>query len=180
MLSPHILTATTLAALLLATPAMAVYKCKTANGSTTYQATPCANGTGNQIDTRPAASYSQEPKNTEEKTGSNTGTASGNSYQKKDGPFNAKWRRMNFLRNQGVRDANTNLNIHNNDCRIKMEQLENKKRHANNNLAGATWEQSISAEMQAHATLCDMRQRELLAHRDRLEQELRELQAENP
>ena len=87
---------------------------------------------------------------------------------------------MNFLRNQGVRDANTNLNIHNNDCRIKMEQLENKKRHANNNLAGATWEQSISAEMQAHATLCDMRQRELLAHRDRLEQELRELQAENP
>ena len=39
---------------------------------------------------------------------------------------------------------------------------------------------SISAEMQAHATLCDMRQRELLAHRDRLEQELRELQAENP
>ena len=122
MLSPHILTATTLAALLLATPAMAVYKCKTANGSTTYQATPCANGTGTQIDTRPAASYSQEPKNTEEKTGSNTGTASGNSYQKKDGPFNAKWRRMNFLRNQGVRDANTNLNIHNNDCRIKMEQ----------------------------------------------------------
>ena len=55
-----------------------------------------------------------------------------------------------------------------------------QKTQANNNLAGATWEQSISAEMQAHATMCDMRSRELIAHRDRLEQELRQLQTENP
>lgn len=181
MLPPHHI-AIVLAAALSSAPAMAVYKCKTASGSTTYQATPCANGSGGQIDVRPAAGYSpaNTPENKEEKTGTNADTASGNSYQKKDGPFNEKWRRMNFLRNRGVPDANANLNRHNADCHIKMQQLVNKKQQANNNLAGATWEQSISAEMQAHATMCDMRSRELIAHRDRLEQELRQLQAENP
>lgn len=171
-----------LAATLLAAPAMAVYKCKSASGSTTYQATPCANDSGGQIDVRPAAGYSpaSTPEKLEAKTGDSADAASGNSYQKKEGPFNEKWRRMNFLRNRGVPDANAALNHHNNTCRHTMAQLEAKKTQANNNLAGATWEQSISAEMQAHATMCDMRSRELIAHRDRLEQELRQLQAENP
>jgi uncharacterized protein DUF4124 len=31
----------------------------------------------------------------------------------------------------------------------KLAALQNKKRYANNNLAGATWEESISSEMQA-------------------------------
>lgn len=31
----------------------------------------------------------------------------------------------------------------------KLAALKNKKRYANNNLAGATWEESISSEMQA-------------------------------
>lgn len=187
MLPPHHI-ATVLAALLLSTPAWAVYKCKNANGSITYQATPCANGSGDTIDTRPAASYGHAPAVTAPAAAAESGaTPEQNApatptsgYQAKEGPFNEKWRRMNYLRNRGVPDANWNLNSHNNDCRIKMQQLENKKRHANNNLAGATWEQSISAEMQAHATMCDMRGRELQSHRDRLEQELRELQAQNP
>ena len=73
-----------LAATLLAAPAMAVYKCKSASGSTTYQATFCANDSGGQIDVRPAAGYSpaSTPENLEAKTGNSADAASGNSYQK--------------------------------------------------------------------------------------------------
>ena len=46
-----------------------------------------------------------------------------------------------------------------------------------NNLAGATWEQSISMEMQATATMCDSQARELRIQVDALEKELRELQS---
>ena len=77
-----------LAATLLATPALAVYKCKSASGSTTNQATPCANDSGGQIDVRPAAGYSpaSTPENLEAKTGNSADAASGNSYQKKRRP----------------------------------------------------------------------------------------------
>lgn len=46
-------------------------------------------------------------------------------------------------------------------CDSQLQALQAKKRSANNNLAGATWESSISSEMGAIATRCDTRTREL-------------------
>ena len=43
----------------------------------------------------------------------------------------------------------------------EMKALQARKGLANNNLAGATWEGSISGEMTALATTCDTRNREL-------------------
>lgn len=173
---------TLLAATLLATPAMAVYKCKSASGSTTYQATPCENGSGGQIDARPAAGYSpaSTPENLEAKTGASADAASGNSYQKKEGPFGESWRRMTYLQNRGVPDARAALNAHQYECQQKMDSLQAQKSRAANNLAGATWEQSISAQMQAEATMCASRSTLLQQQKDQLEQELRDLEAKKP
>lgn len=43
---------------------------------------------------------------------------------------------------------------------------------------GATYLQSLAAEMQATATMCDVRSRELNANLDSMKKELRELQAQ--
>ena len=69
---------------------------------------------------------------------------------------------------------------HHHDCDAKMRALEAQKNQANNNLAGATWVQSISTQMQAEATMCASRATLLQNHKDKLEQELRDLEATNP
>ena len=55
-----------------------------------------------------------------------------------------------------LREANREINRRENQIASlekardqKLAALENKKRYSNNNLAGATWEESISTEMQA-------------------------------
>lgn len=46
-------------------------------------------------------------------------------------------------------------------CDAEMAALKAQKGRAHNNLAGATWEQSISTEMTALATCCDTEARSL-------------------
>jgi hypothetical protein len=50
----------------------------------------------------------------------------------------------------------------------RQAQLRAKKTRANNNLAGATWEQSISDEMQAVAAEYDMKLRKATKELDEL------------
>lgn len=49
-----------------------------------------------------------------------------------------------------------------------MAALRNRKQSAANNLAGATWELSLSSEMSAVATRCDTKQREMALERENL------------
>ena len=157
----------------LASPtAWAVHKCKDAQGRTVYQERPCA-GEGTTIDATPATGYSPAPTAATAATPS-TPTA------KKEGPFGERWQRMTYLRNRGVPDARAHLSQHHHDCDAKMRALEAQKNQANNNLAGATWVQSISTQMQAEATMCASRATLLQNHKDKLEQELRDLEATNP
>ena len=60
-------------------------------------------------------------------------------------------------------------------CDREYRALQDKKLAANNNLAGATWEGSISAEMTALATRCDTRNRDLRAEADKLLAECQQL-----
>jgi len=69
------------------------------------------------------------------------------------------------------------LQSHFTRCEHQQQALSQRKALANNNLAGATFEQSISAEMQAAATTCDTKARDLCARLESLEKELRELTA---
>ena len=61
-------------------------------------------------------------------------------------------------------------------CQAEMEAVRKRKELADNSLAGATWQQSLSAEMQAMAARCDTEQRRLQANLDRLLAEKQELE----
>ena len=47
-----------------------------------------------------------------------------------------------------IRDNENEIQAHQSQMERELASLQNKKRRAKNNLAGATWEQSISIEMQ--------------------------------
>lgn len=59
-----------------------------------------------------------------------------------------------FIReaDQKIRNIQGQISVEQERLSNELQYLRNKKRQANNNLAGATWEQSISAEMQAATT----------------------------
>ena len=92
--------------------------------------------------------------------------------------FGESWQRRTFLENRGVPDAEAAVYAHRKSCEQKQADLRSRQGYANNNLAGATYLQSLAAEMQATATMCDVRSRELNAELDSMKKELRELQAQ--
>ncbi len=79
------------------------------------------------------------------------------------------WRTKGFLARAGALQSNKR------DCERKLADLEARKFTASNNLARATYLQSLSAQMQADATMCDMRSRDLNTKLQALEKELGEL-----
>lgn len=173
----HRLLITAMLAMTVSMPAAAINKCIGADGKAVYQDAPCT-GRGETITVRPASGHraaltaspvAQPP--------SDVATPSTQVAAKKEGAFGAEWQRRTFLENRGVPDARAAIEAHRRDCGAQQAALASKKQKSANNLAGATWEQSISAEMQAAATICDGRARDLRASLDALEKELRELQA---
>lgn len=153
-------------------PAFAINKCVGADGKTVFQDVPCV-GQGQKIDVKPASgnatAMSPLPPN--------AALPSGAAGDKKEGAFGERWQRRTYLENRGVPDARIAISSHQAQCDSQQRSLAAKKGSATNNLAGATWEQSISAEMQAAATACDTRARELRKQLESLEKELRDLKA---
>lgn len=71
--------------------------------------------------------------------------------------------------NQLNRDINTeesNIRRYQRSMDIEIDSLQNKKKQSRNNLAGATWEQSISSEMSA---IAEKYQTKIKVSQDRLE-----------
>lgn len=142
-----------LAVLALVSPvAHAVYKCQV-NGTTTYQAQPCSGASQHvqQMNIR-----SESPSVTQ--GGDKPAVQSG--IQKSQSSLAATEKRAveQMARERQIREAN--YEIQNLERRIanrseqmtrEMDALRAQKARANNNLAGATWEQSLSTEMQAVA-----------------------------
>ena len=140
-----------------------VYKCRDAGGTTVYSAQPCAVD-AKLIDVRPASGGSRQ-------TASATaaiqppGEVGSSAYAPRSlvqRGNDAALRRMlddDITRKQGEIAA---INA---EHEAAQAALREKKGRARNNLAGATWEQSISDEMQAvaaaHTTRVGMAQREL-------------------
>ena len=162
-----------LAAVLLGvSPVWAVNKCTGPDGKVVYQDAVCA-GKGEAINISPASGHaapSAAPAQAAPAGGPRPALS-------KEGVFGASWQRRTFLESRGVPDARSALQGHLQRCAAKQRELTAKKGSASNNLAGATWEQSISTEMQAVATMCDSQGRDLRAQVEALEKELRELQA---
>lgn len=168
--------AAALAALLLAAPAMAqIYKCPDASGRTVIQQLPCEGGKA--LDVKPASGHAPATPAPASSHAAPAGAVATHDAADKKGVFDDEWRRRYFLENRGVPEARAALVQHRAACERKLKELEASKASANNNLAGATYLQSISAQMQAEATMCDMRGRELLQRKEAFEKELAELQA---
>lgn len=153
-------------------PVWAINKCTEPDGKVVYQDAACA-GKGEAINISPASGHAAPlvPPAEAAPSGAPRPALS------KEGVFGASWQRRTFLESRGVPDARNALQGHLQRCAAKQQELTAKKGSAKNNLAGATWEQSISTEMQAVATMCDSQGRDLRTQVDTLEKELRELQA---
>lgn len=161
-----------------AAPGWAINKCTGADGKTVFQDAPCA-GKGEKIEVRPASGNAPvaTPAAATAPTIAPAAASATAPTSKKEGAFGPAWQRRTFLENRGIADARGAVQAHQAQCEAKQRELASKKNLARNNLAGATWEQSISSEMQAAAAICDSKSRDLRSQLDGLERELRELQA---
>lgn len=161
-----------LLALMAATPAWAVYKCQDASGRTTFQETPCSGANqGGKLDVHPASGNAPKPQAPAIGTGA-PGTAPP-TMTEADRLNNlsarlAKENRLSTLNNLAIGAAQGEILRAETQCQAEIEAVRNRKALADNSLAGATWEQSLSSEMQAIATRCDTEQRRLQANLERL------------
>ncbi len=162
-----------LALTMLSTPAWAIYQCQDpATGRTTFQERPCeATGMrGKQIEVRPSTLGA---------TGSATATTADTAQQlRAQSEHQAKERRLRDLNAHDIPNAQGRARSAANRCKERMDAVGRKKSSASNNLAGATWEQSLSTEMQAIATQCHAETAVLNAEVDRLLNEQRQLEQE--
>ena len=158
--------------------ALAINKCVGAGGKVSYQEAACA-GAGGAIAIKPARGV-DAPTPVPAQTPAQADAATPTAAKPKEGPFGASYQRRFFLENRGVPDARAATQYNKLECERKLKKLEADKAGARNNLAGATYLQSLAATMQAEATMCDMRARELQTRQQELERELRELQAQQP
>ncbi len=177
----------TAACLALAAPAWAINKCTGADGKVAFQDAPCTGGKGEKVEVRLSSGGVGTAAPAAAATVPAASPASGASAAaptpapaaapgpKREGAFGETWRRKTDLEQHEIGNARGALNAHLQRCSAEQRELAAKKGYARNNLAGATWEQSISAEMQAAATSCDTRARELRSRLEALEKELREL-----
>lgn len=162
--------------------AWAINKCIGADGKPVFQDHPCADGRGGKIDVRPASGSAPIPPRPVSDNPSVPTTASNRplTQAEKDEALSKVYQRDSRIISLEVRlvpDAKNAVNRKRLQCDSELAQLRARKQAANNNLAGATWEQSISAEMQAIATRCDTENRLLQSDVARLEKELTDLQA---
>jgi len=155
----HRLTAAAAALLLAAgAPAWAINKCTGPTGKTVFQDMPCA-GQGAEVTVNPASGYTAPPQ----------AAASDAAPVTEAQRINAALAK----RERDIRKRELERAIDENTERCEQEQatLQARKSNARNNLAGATWEQSISQEMQAAAQRCDTRGQELYRELERYRRE---------
>jgi hypothetical protein len=152
-------------------PAQAVQKCTGPDGKVVFQDLPCA-GRGEQLNIRPAMGAAPAPVTTTAPDGGapqQPMTEAQRLNQQADKMRAA--RRKQEMELVIVPDAANALNSHRTSCDAELRALQDKKSRASNNLAGATWEQSISTEMTAVSSRCDSRSRELQANLDAVRKE---------
>ena len=151
------------AALLLAAPAMAqIYKCPDASGRTVIQQVPCAGG--KTMDVKPASGHAPAPVLVPADAGAAAGSAAGRPMTEAE-RINARTeasqrdRRRDELQNRGVPNADAAVGATRRNCQDQMARLEAQRGTAKNNLAGATFLQSLATQMQAVSTRCDTEER---------------------
>lgn len=163
--------------LLFNVPAWAINKCTSQDGRTTFQDAPCQQGKGEKIEVRPASGYTAAPS---AQGSAVTPTAKRQTEAERieaNIAVSQRDRRIRTIDETLLPNARNNIEAKQSSCQREMSVVRDRKRAANNNLAGATWEQSLSSEMGAIATRCDTETRTLIGNLERLQIELSSLQA---
>ncbi|PAT42523.1 DUF4124 domain-containing protein [Vandammella animalimorsus] len=154
--------------LMTAGPAAAVHKCKGQDGKIVFQDMPCVNGVGQELKLRPASGHVP------------TSAVSADAHKTRTEQLREKTeelRRKNRLRDLeiAIPNARRAISVSEHQCQREIDALRRKQPLANNNLAGATWLQSLATEMEAVSTRCAAKRQQLdtdlqrlLAERDEL------------
>ncbi|WP_390342392.1 DUF4124 domain-containing protein [Variovorax boronicumulans] len=144
------------AVLMAAQPSWALYKCVGAGGTTSFQEQPCERSQA-QTTIKPLVEAPKAPAASPE-TPTPT-TARPSIYEQNR---QAEAERLRFDAQYKLRDKTAELERHRAACDAQQRAILSNRARANNNLAGAMYEQSVATEAAAAATRCDTRGRELL------------------
>lgn len=168
-------------ALCAALPAHAINKCKASDGRFVYQDRPCLTGQGGEIEVRPASGHAAPAPPPAPAVAGAAPPAQPQTEAQRLQLLSQKLRKSNRLDSLNVRivpDAQGAVDFQKARCDKSIAALQLKKQSASNNLAGATWEGSISAEMSALAARCDTEARATTRNLDTLLKEQSDLRAE--
>ena len=159
--------------------AWAVNKCTGPDGKVSFQDAACP-GTGQALQIKPA-SGSGKPA-APPPTAAPAATSAPEARQQTEAQritaqveASKAARRKTELETLLVPNAQSFVNSQISRCDAEIQALKNKKSLANNNLAGATWEASISSEMSAVAALCTEKNKAAKEQLDQLLTECRGL-----
>lgn len=168
-----------------ATPAWAIFKCDDGTGKQIFQDRPCTSGKSATYDVKPATGHAPKaaPAAAPSASTGQTSTAAAKPMTEAQRlntqadliRKRSRLKDLNELYLGGAYEATQRTQA---NCRRELEALSDKKRSSMNNLAGATWEQSISAEMQAVATRCQAEQQTAQNELERLRSEKSQLERE--
>ncbi|MET4578038.1 DUF4124 domain-containing protein [Ottowia thiooxydans] len=165
-------TLTLIAASLFAAPAFSqVYKCPNANGRVVIQQAPCAGG--DKLDVRPASGQAPAMSSDVPASMGKPASEADRINARTDASQRERWKIE--LENRAVPDADMAIANGRRECQAQAKELESRGGSANNNLAGATYLQSVALQMQALATRCDTQERTLRDNYDRLLRECKQL-----
>lgn len=154
----------------------AINKCTGPDGKTVFQDAPCAPGRGGRIEVKPASGHAPAP--------AAAAAATPGKPQTEVERIRALSRKLNrenrlmTLENRAIPDARAAIDNQRAQCDREQATLRQRKLAATNNLAGATWEQSISEEMSAAARRCDTEIRFRMNQLESLQREQAEIKAE--
>lgn len=126
-----------------------MYKCGQ-DGKIVFQERPCK-GAGSKIDVKPATGYGSSSSSSTAPTQISTAQTAPDSVASKDSSQLKTMQRERRLREIEHEIAAIDREILGYEASLDADlaALKNSKRYARNNLAGATFEQSVSTEMQA-------------------------------
>lgn len=139
-------------------PSWAMYKCVSMSGGVTFQEQPCertqAQTAIKPLVVAPKMESATQPDPTAVGTSRPTLQQQNQQYEKERLRHDAEY----ALQNKMMR-----LEQHRQRCDAEQREILANRARANNNLAGAMYEQSIATEAAAAATRCDTRGRDIQA-----------------
>lgn len=145
---------------LAAQPSWAIFKCVDAGGKTSFQEAPCERSQA-QTSIKPLVEARKPGEGAPGPAGEPTSAPGRPTLQQQ--LKEAEAARLRTDATYALRDRTEDLARHRSFCDRQQREILANRARANNNLAGAMFEQSVATEAAAAATRCETRGRELQA-----------------